>query len=148
MSSDQAAVARISRYVGVSPDRVYDAWLNPDLLGRWMFGPEVREEKILHLNCSPVVGGAFSFLVRRGETEFDHVGEYLELDPPGRLAFTWGLRQEGATDFSVVRVEIVPDGSGCEVRVTHEMHPDWAAYAERAAAGWSQMLDALARLLE
>lgn len=34
-------------------------------------------------------GGRFSFLVLRGGEEIDHVGEYIALERPRRLAFTW-----------------------------------------------------------
>ena len=34
-------------------ERVFDAWLDVDLLGRWMFGPAVREEHIVRLGPAP-----------------------------------------------------------------------------------------------
>lgn len=148
MSSEPIGTACVARHFNHTPECVFDAWIDPERLGRWMFGPEVREEEILHLKLDPVLGGSFSFLVRRGEAELDHIGEYLALDRPRQLAFTWGIRQEGTTDFSVVRMDITPEGDGCDVRITHEMHPAWAAYADRAATGWTHMLNALARLLE
>ena len=90
------------------------------------------------------MGGAFSFLVRRQGTEIDHIGEYLELDRPRRMVFTWGI---AGSDSSVVRIEIEPAGTGCELTLTHELHPDWADYADRTRGGWTTMLSTLRALL-
>jgi uncharacterized protein YndB with AHSA1/START domain len=135
---------RVTHRYSASAERVFDAWLSPALLGRWMFGPTVRDEQILHLELEPKVGGRFSFLVRRGSDEIDHVGEYLEIDRPHRLAFTWGI---GAGDSSRVTIDIAPHGSGCELTLLHELHPDWADYADRTQAGWTHMLGKLSDAL-
>ena len=136
---------RVTQQFTASAERVYDAWLQPEVLGRWMFGPEVRDEEIVHLSVDPRVGGAFSFLVRRQGTEIDHVGEYRELDRPRRLVFTWGIA--GTDSSSLVRIEIEPAGTGCELTLTHELHPDWADYADRTRGGWTTMLTKLRALL-
>jgi hypothetical protein len=45
-------------------------------------------------------------------------------------------------------VDIVPLETGCQLTLTHELHPDWADYASRTEAGWTKMIDALAQTLE
>ena len=129
----------------VSAERVFDAWLDVTLLGRWMFGPAVRDEKIVRIGLDPKVGGKFSFVIDREGTKVDHVGEYLEIDRPRLLVFTWAIR-ENLPDTSRVIVEITPLAKGCDVKVTHVMNPEWAAYAEKAAGAWTKMLDALDRM--
>jgi uncharacterized protein YndB with AHSA1/START domain len=133
-------VTVVHRFESVAPDRVFDAWLSPELIGQWMFGPKLRDEEILRVSIDARVGGSFSFLVRRQGQEIDHVGRYLEIDRPHRLVFTWGI---GDGHSSRVVVEILPVGAGCELTLTHELHPDWADYAERTQAGWTTMLNAL-----
>jgi uncharacterized protein YndB with AHSA1/START domain len=137
---------RVTRRFEVSAERVFDAWLSPEMLGQWMFGPGVREEEIVRLAVDAQVGGSFSFIVRRHGEEIDHIGEYLEISRPHRLVFTWGIRQE-TTDFSRVIVEIVPLETGSELTLTHELHPDWADYASRTETGWNKMLGTLATAL-
>jgi uncharacterized protein YndB with AHSA1/START domain len=127
-----------------SAERVFDAWLSPELLGQWMFGAKFRDEEILRLAVDPRVGGSFSFLVRRQGEEIDHVGRYLEIDRPHRLVFTLGI---GTGDSSRVIVDISPVGTGCELTLTHELHADWSDYAARARAGWTKMLAVLAAVL-
>jgi uncharacterized protein YndB with AHSA1/START domain len=129
-----------------SAERVFDACLDPAWVGRWMFGPNVREEKIVRLTLEARVGGRFSFVVERQGTQVDHVGEYLAIDRPRLLAFTWATRDSSA-DTSRVIIEITPGDSGCDVKLTHVMGAQWSAFVDRAAGSWAKMLDALERAI-
>jgi len=139
-AAESAATIRVARRYDAPAERVFDAWLAPAMIGRFMFGPALRIE------VDSRVGGGFSFLVRRQGQEIDHVGHYLEIDRPRRLAFTWGIVGE-AVDQSRVDIEITPLVHGCELVLVHQMDPKWANYADRVRAGWSTMLDALSRAL-
>lgn len=143
---------RVARMFEAPAAEVFAAWLDPDAIGKWMFGPALREEQVLRISVDPKVGGQFSFVVLRGGAEIDHLGEYQQIEPPtdsatGRLAFTWSTR-DSLPDYSRVAVEVTPSGSGSEVVVTHELHPSWADYAERTKIAWELMTDVLAALLE
>jgi len=143
MNAEPNVKVHVTRCFNESPERVFDAWLDPEMIGRWMFGPALREEEVLRIAVDARVGGSFSFLVRRQGEEIDHIGRYREIDRPRRLVFTWGIA--GASeDESLVIIEIVPSGTGAELNLTHEMDPKWADYASRTAAAWTKMLDALA----
>ncbi len=146
MSPEPRATVRVTHRFTASADRVFDAWLDPALIGKWMFGPALRDEEVLRIAVDPRVDGAFSFLVRRQGAEIDHVGRYLEIDRPRRLAFTWGIAGESA-DESSVQVEIVSRDDGCELTLTHELHPKWADFGDRTQHGWTTMLAALAKAL-
>lgn len=80
---------RVIRRFRASAERVFDAWLDPATIGRWMFGPAVRDEEVVRLAVDPRPGGRFSFVVRRQGAETDHVGEYFAIDRPRRLVFSW-----------------------------------------------------------
>lgn len=136
----------VTRHFDASPERVFDAWLDPGMIGKWMFGPALREEEVLRIVADTRVGGSFSFLVRRQGEEIDHVGKYREIERPRRLVFTWGIAGE-SEDESLVVIEIVPQETGAELTLTHEMDAKWADYASRTEAGWTKMLDALASTL-
>ena len=129
----------------VSAERVFDAFLDVTLIGRWMFGPAVRNERIVRLALEPKVGGTFSFVVNRQGAEVDHVGEYLEIDRPRLLVFTWATR-DSLPDKSRVIVEITPLDKDCEVKLTHVMNPEWAAFVDKAAGSWTKMFTALERM--
>ena len=136
----------VTRHFDASPERVFDALLDPEMIGKWMFGPALREEEVLRIVADARVGGSFSFLVRRQGEEIDHVGKYWEIDRPRRLVFTWGIAGD-SEDESLVIIEIVPRETGAELTLTHEMDTKWADYASRTEAGWTKMLDALAATL-
>ncbi|MBI3994322.1 MAG: SRPBCC domain-containing protein [Candidatus Lambdaproteobacteria bacterium] len=147
MSQTPNLSVTVTHRFAASAERVFDAWLDPALIGRWMFGPALRDEQIVRLRSDARVGGSFSFLVRRDGQELDHVGTYLVLQRPRRLEFTWGIGEESG-ERSQVRVEIAPLAGGCALTLTHELHPDWADFAERTRQGWSLMLGALGKTLD
>ncbi|HYD88188.1 MAG TPA: SRPBCC domain-containing protein [Vitreimonas sp.] len=139
-------VVRVARTIKAPVERIYDAWLDPKMIERFMMGPGVRDEEIVHLNVDARVGGRFSFLVRRGGQLIDHVGEYRDLDRPRRIIFTWGVDEE-AGDTSIVTIDITPKGDASEFVLTHQMHPKWADYAERTQQGWTFIVDKWAEVL-
>lgn len=145
MCAKTAIRAIAQRELPAPPEKVYDAWLKPSWLERWMFGPAVRAEEIVHLALDPRVGGAFSFMVDRGGEKIEHVGRYLDLKRPRHLAFSWTVAEDAVG--SRVLVDIAPAASGSVVTVTHELHPAWADHVEGVVAAWQHMLDALALAL-
>ena len=137
---------RLIRDFPCSPERVFDAWVDARMIGRWMFGPAIRDEQIVSIETDPRVGGSFSFLVSRGNTVIDHVGTYLIVDRPRHLEFNWGVK--GMSDNSRVTVDIAPTDKGSLLTLVHELHPDWIDYFEAAQDGWARMLDVLGQALE
>ena len=137
---------RATHYFEAPPERVFDAWLVPRTLGQWMFGPRVREENVVRLDVDPRVGGSFSLKVERNGAIIDHVGEYLEIERPHRLVFTWAVKGESDDAPSQVRIDIAASSSGCVLTLVHTMDAKWADYAQRAQGAWNTMLDALAEL--
>jgi uncharacterized protein YndB with AHSA1/START domain len=140
-------VVHVTHSFSAAPERVFDAWLKPDMIGTFMFGPRLREEQIIHLKTDPRIGGAFSFLVKRGGMEIDHFGTYREIARPRRLVFTWGIAGASA-DESMVEIDIVATARGCELTLTHNMDPKWAEFADRTRMGWTTMLSALGRFFD
>lgn len=144
--SSPISVSVTHRY-SASAERVFDAWLDPAMIGQFMFGARLREEEILHLKVDGKVGGKFSFLVRRGPHDIDHVGTYRVIDRPRQLVFTWGVVGDSEEE-SRVMIDIVPQGDGCELTLTHEMAAEWAEYADRTRAAWAKMTDMLGQVID
>ena len=142
----QSVYARVIRRYSAAPEELFAAWLDPEIISTWMFWTAVRDEEVVRIWVEARPGGSFSFAVRRQGEELDHFGEYLELDPPRRLVFTWGVRQASPT-LSRVSVDIVPLEAGSSLILTHELHPDWADFAGFTKLAWAKMLAALARTL-
>jgi len=134
--------ATVTRRFRAPAEAVFDAWLNPELARQW-FAPGLGEMTRVEIDAR--VGGTFWLVQRRGDEEAQHTGEYLEIDRPRRLVFTW--RTPPLPDRSRVIIDIVPTGDGCELTLVHEMDPQWADFVDRAAGAWQKMADAIATLV-
>jgi uncharacterized protein YndB with AHSA1/START domain len=142
MNSKPIPFGRVVKRFAAPPEKVFDAWLDTKMIGTFMFGPQLRDEQIVRLSLEARVGGKFSFAVRRQGNEIDHIGEYLEIDRPKRLVFTWGIK--GDSQGAKVIIDIKPHAAGCELTLTHELAPGWEDFAPRVEEAWNKMLGELA----
>jgi uncharacterized protein YndB with AHSA1/START domain len=144
MNTSSQPVVRVTRRIPFPPERVFDAWLDPALASQWLFS--TPNGKMVRAEVDARVGGKFTFTDRRDGEDVEHTGEYLEMDRPRRLVFTFGVPKYSA-DFTTVTVEIAPDGDGCQLVLTQTVHPDWAHFAFRSQDGWTQIVEGLAASL-
>ena len=134
---------RISRHFDACPERVFDAWLDPATAGRWLFSAPNGE--MVKVDIDARVGGHFRFVDRREGEDVEHVGEYLEIDRPRRLVFTFAVPKYSVQQ-TTVSIDIVPVGSGCELHLLHEgVLPEWA---DATQEGWGGILATLDRRLQ
>ena len=137
----ESVSVEVSRHIDAPPERVFDAWLDPESLGRWLFAtPDGAMERV---EVDPRVGGRFQIDERRGDEVAEHSGTYVEIDRPRRLAFDFGTSFEETP--TRVTVDIAPDGSGSRVTLSHE--GVWSDWEDRTRQGWTMILDGLARTL-
>jgi uncharacterized protein YndB with AHSA1/START domain len=69
-------------------------------------------------------------------------GEYVAVEPPSRVVFTWGWEEEDASvgpGASTVEVTLEPDGDGTLVRLVHTGLPDDQS-RQRHGMGWDHYL--------
>jgi uncharacterized protein YndB with AHSA1/START domain len=109
----------VERYIAAPPERVFEAWLDPASAGRWLFAtPDGVMERV---EIDARVGGRFQIDERRGGELAEHFGEYLEIDRPRRLVFTFAaVRGSGTTR---VAVTLVPEDDCSRLALVHEMMP-------------------------
>lgn len=116
----------------------------------------------------PRVGGTYRVVDRRNGQEFVAGGEYLEINRPRRMVFTFRMAQFSDSVDRVV-VEIAPLANGCRLTLTQEivMPHAWLQavmgktdpltpqeiemglthLARETEQGWCRMLESLARAL-
>ncbi len=139
-------VLTIERSLAAPPERVFDAWLDPQQARAFLFA--TPEGEMVRAELDPRVGGSFLFVDRRADGDAEHHGRFVEIDRPHRLVFLFRGPGTSDDDWSRVSVEIVGESGGCRLTLTHEIPPQWAGYAEPVRSGWTMILESLARFLE
>ena len=147
----------MKREFNVKSERVFDAWLNPDMMRKWFFTLE-GTNKVAQNN--PQVGGTWEIVDHRDGTDYRAIGEYLEIDPPKKVVFTFKMPQFSELEDTIT-VELQELQQGCEMTFTqliHVPHEDnWTeSDIEKALGdthdsteqGWYYMFMGLKELLE
>lgn len=144
MTAIEPTIIQVKRTFDASPERVFDAWLDPDRAGKWLFA--TPDGEMLQVEIDAKVGGHFLIVERRPDGDADHFGTYLEIDRPRRLVFLFAAERY-SIEGDRVAVDIVPTETGCELTLTQVMSPQWIEYAERTQAGWAMIVESLANVL-
>lgn len=144
MTVERAPIVQ-ERVLPAPPEVVFAAWSNPESLRIWMCPGEVARAEV---EMDFRVGGRFR-IVMFGEREYAQHGEYLEIDPPKRLSFTW-VSEWLPEDQAQTRVDVTlePAGDGeTRIRVVHEALPAGDSY-DGHERGWADILRRLDEHLE
>ncbi|HKA41968.1 MAG TPA: SRPBCC domain-containing protein [Burkholderiales bacterium] len=134
---------RVTRRYPAAPDRVFAAWLDPSMAARWLFATAFCP--LARAAIDARIGGSFCFTERHAGMQIDYTGQYVEIAPPRRLAFTLSVRGE-PQPVTRVAVEIMPLRTGCVLHLTHDNVPTDSA--DRAEARWTGILYGLGVALE
>jgi uncharacterized protein YndB with AHSA1/START domain len=124
--------------IAAAPETVFPFFTEPDKMIRW---------KGSKAELDPRPGGIYR--VEINEQAIAR-GEYVEIDSPRRIVFTWGWegQEAGTGEHSVppgssrVEVTLEPDGEGTLVRLRHLDLPEQAL--EIHGQGWDLFLSRLA----
>jgi uncharacterized protein YndB with AHSA1/START domain len=117
--------------IAAPPDVVFPYFTDAALAVKWIADAALLD---------PRPGGTFSVNVRGNPAR----GEFVVVDPPHRVVFTWGI--EGRDDFapgcSTVEVVFQPDGGETVVTLTHRDLPT-EDHRRSHEAGWTEFLGVL-----
>ena len=118
--------------VAARPETVFAYFTDPARYVQWM-GREATLE--------PVPGGAYRVGVADG---VDAAGEFVEVDPPRRVVFTWGWTHDQAVPPGSSRVVVTFEEEDGRTRVLlrHSGLPD-DGQRDHHRAGWAQYLQRL-----
>jgi uncharacterized protein YndB with AHSA1/START domain len=136
-------ILTITRDFGASPERVFDAWLDPAQARRFLFATPEGEMQTVEIDAR--VGGRALIVERRASGDAHHRLLFEVIERPHRLIFLFGADPAPEGEWTRVSIEIVARGTGCTLTLTHEMDPQWASYAEQTRNGWTMILAGLAR---
>jgi uncharacterized protein YndB with AHSA1/START domain len=140
------AVVSVTRDIAAPAERVFNAWLDPADAAQFLF--VTPEGEIVRCDIDARVGGRFLIVDRRADGDAEHHGEFVEIDRPRRIVFHFRGPGTEEGEWSTVSIDIVPNKTGCDLTLTHEVPEKWASYAEPVRHGWTMVLDALSRKME
>lgn len=136
---------RVTRRFEAPAETVFDAWLDAETAGSWLFA--TPDGEMVRAEIDPRVGGRYDIVERRDGEDVLHTGTYQEIERPNRLVFTLQVPKY-AQNSDRVTVEIEPAEEGCELTLAQTVSPGAAASPEQIEQGWGKVLDGLARRLE
>lgn len=118
-------------------------WLDADALASFICPFPATAGAV---ECDPRIGGKFSIVMIDPDQVVHVTGEYLELDPPNRLRFSWNSDLGGGLR-SVVTVTLEPHGEGQTLMtIEHaQLPPNWIRDHQ---GGWTRIAEQLERRLQ
>jgi uncharacterized protein YndB with AHSA1/START domain len=133
--ADAAVIVR--RTIAASPEDLFDAWLDPAALAIWM-RPNAIQTTVAKVE--PRVGGRYEIVMNSATDCYPHTGEYLVIDRPRRLVFTWHSKGTEQKE-TLVTVDFLARAARTEVVVTHERLAEPARASH--TSGWTSGLEKL-----
>jgi uncharacterized protein YndB with AHSA1/START domain len=123
--------------IAARPETVFEFFVDPQKMGEW---------KGRKAELDPRPGGRY-----RVEINDQAIarGEYVEIEAPSRVVFTWGWEGQQSGEHAVppgssrVEVDLIPDGDGTLVRLRHLDLPEQSR--EIHGQGWDLYLGRLSK---
>jgi uncharacterized protein YndB with AHSA1/START domain len=143
MTTDSPITVRLSRRFDASPERVFDAWLDPTRAARFLFA--TPEGTMLGCDIDARVGGRYRIVEKRPQGVAAHWGEYLQIERPHRIVFTLAVEEGVAGDR--IELDFAADGAGCVLTLMHTMKSEYAEWTGKTRDGWTHILGSLAAVL-
>jgi uncharacterized protein YndB with AHSA1/START domain len=123
--------------IDATPETVFEFFTDPEKLTRWL---------AVEATIDPRPGGV-NHQTHVADDGTRHLlrGEFVEVEPPSRVVFTWGFEggEFAPPGSSTVEVTLEPSGDGTALRLVHSGLP--AESIDDHSAGWTTMLDRLAQ---
>jgi uncharacterized protein YndB with AHSA1/START domain len=128
-------MVEVERQIAATPETVFSYLTDPVKFVAWM---GTRAE------LDPRAGGRYRIDVGAGNVA---AGEYVEIEPPHRLVFSWGWEGDSAVPpgSTLVEISVAPAGSGSVLRLRHLGLPT-ADQRNLHQAGWIMYTDRLTGL--
>jgi uncharacterized protein YndB with AHSA1/START domain len=132
----------VKKQMAASCEEVFDAWLDPMSLVEFMRPGHVQR---VDAEVDARVGGKFRIDMIGMADLTRHAGEYLIIDRPRLLKFTW-ISKHTDNKPSVVTIELTPRGAEkCEIVLTHVELPE--NEVANHTKGWTWIVDKLGEIV-
>jgi uncharacterized protein YndB with AHSA1/START domain len=130
--TSQSLVIEREVHIDAAPETVFEFFTDPVKAVRWMG---------VAATLDPRPGGVYRVEIG----PYIAVGEFVEVDPPSRITWTWGWENADLLTppgSSTVEITLTPAEGGTTVRLVHSGLPEKAL--EGHTHGWDQYMPRLA----
>lgn len=136
----------VSRRFNASPEAVYRAHTDPQIIQKWLLGPEGWTMPVCIHENRP--GGKFRYEWSNGKGHSFYIaGELLELEPGRRIVHVERMYLPDPTPDNHVETVFEPDGDGTLMTMRMTL-PDGATRAQMLATGMEGGMEASYARLE
>lgn len=136
----------VKRRFQASPEEVYRAHTDPELVRQWMLGPEGWTMPVCINEAKP--GGKIRYEWSDGQGGgFYLTGEFLELDPPHRIVHLERMHLPDPTPDNHIETTFTKDGTGTLMTMRMTL-PDEETRKAMLATGMDQGMEASYQRLE
>ena len=144
MQSQTNSSIRISRYFSQSPQEVWQAWTDPELVKSW-FGSD-PSGTVLDEALDVRLGGTFEVTFRNSDgTQFTCTGAYKEIEKDQKLVFTWTWKDRPEV-LELVTLLIQAEQNGTLMIFEHANIDGGTTHDYEI--GWKSTFDKLERTLQ
>jgi uncharacterized protein YndB with AHSA1/START domain len=134
----------IDKIINAPIEKVFDAWLDPQILSKFMRGlPEMTEADV-EINARE--GGRFTIVMHLGDEKIPHTGKYLEIRRPAKLVFTWESQYSVVDNSTVTLIFTKIDEAKTNISLSHVRFIDEEARSGHEE-GWGNVLSNLAEVM-
>ncbi len=142
-------ILELERIFNAPIEKVFSAWTKPEILAKW-FGPDGFSVKDLSIDLR--TNGHYSITIETPEKkEICHFGQYLKIDRPNTLIFTWELENQecqgslAQNATTIVELNFFDQRNSTLLKLKHEKLPNKTALNGHRY-GWESSLDCLGAL--
>jgi uncharacterized protein YndB with AHSA1/START domain len=130
----------LTRRFGAPPEAVYRAHTDPQLIQKWLLGPDGWTMPVCISEARP--NGKMRYEWVNGDGRGFHVtGEYLELEPYSRIVHVERMYLPDPTPDNHVETRFDPDGNGTLMTIRMTL-PDAETRARMLATGMERGMEA------
>ncbi len=130
----------VTRRFAAAPETVYRAHTDPELIQKWLLGPEGWGMPVCISEARP--GGRIRYEWTNGKGGGFHLtGEYLELEPWSRILHVERMYLPDATPDNLVETRFEQDGEGTLMTIRMTL-PDEQTRAGMLASGMERGMEA------
>ncbi len=133
----------VTKTINAPIEKVFDAWLNPKILSMFMMPMPGMPESDVENDARE--GGKFTITMHAGDDLLPHTGEYLEINRPDKLVFTW--TSHCSVDGNTVTLNFTKiDDNTTNISLSHVKFIDEKTRSDHEG-GWSNILEKLNNIL-